>query len=799
MIKKLRLKNWRSHKDSEFEFGAGTNVLVGRMGSGKSSAMDALCFALFGTFPALQRREAELDSVIMDKPSVEESAEVEMDFAYAGKEYRVERIVFRGKKTNEGKLYRNGTLIAGPKVSDVSEAVEREIELNYELFSRAVYSEQNQMDYFLRLSPLKRKEKFDELLELDKYEKARKNAVSVKNTIKRIAEERNAQLKSIREGFSEKELLSLEKEISELRESVAGREKSAEEREKELSEEEKSAEELRKKREKFNSLREKSISIKSRIQALGEEIKGIEKEYGEKLGLEKKESIETKGKELAEELACLEEKAKELRETETKLREIRARTELLLGEKKTLSARIPKGMESKENIEREKKKLREKIKGNAEKRGVLKKQTEDALGKISAIEEKKAFSDKRKKEEMQLLQHLEKSGAKCPLCRTELKTKTREELIREKKELIGKLGEEIEKSERERKALSEKEKEIRKKEEEAEREAEELNERRTIIENLAETVERTEEIGKKLRLGEKETKSARERKGELEESAGEKQLEEKRKELERIERALEGIKRFEEISGMEKEQKETEKKIAELEFDEEKALKMEKKIVEKRERLSSLLEGIRSSKSLLEEKGKREKELEKTKELIERLGRKISALRSVDEKMALFVNALKAAQAELRASLIETINSAMESLWKKVYPYRDYESAKIEISQGNYLLKAKTPAGKWVNIEGTLSGGERSAAAVTLRIAFSLVLARNLGWIILDEPTHNLDENAVSRLSEMMRGELPKIVEQVFLITHDKEMEKAANASLYMLKRSGEREGITRAELVPLR
>ena len=68
MITKLVLDNWRSHEHSEFEFENGTNVLVGAMGSGKTSAMDDICFALFGTFPALQARKLKLDQVIMSRP-----------------------------------------------------------------------------------------------------------------------------------------------------------------------------------------------------------------------------------------------------------------------------------------------------------------------------------------------------------------------------------------------------------------------------------------------------------------------------------------------------------------------------------------------------------------------------------------------------------------------------------------------------------------------------------------------------------------------------------------------------------
>ena len=39
MIKRIKLENWRSHKRTELEFGPGTNVLVGTMGSGKTAML----------------------------------------------------------------------------------------------------------------------------------------------------------------------------------------------------------------------------------------------------------------------------------------------------------------------------------------------------------------------------------------------------------------------------------------------------------------------------------------------------------------------------------------------------------------------------------------------------------------------------------------------------------------------------------------------------------------------------------------------------------------------------------------
>ena len=152
--------------------------MVGVIGSGKSSVMDALCYGLFGTFPALQNRRVSTTDLLMRKPVSADQAKVSVSFAIEDKKYRVERILKRNG-TNEGRLYLGENLLVGPKPSQVTERVEKELQVTYELFARSVYSEQNNVDYFLKLNPGDRKKKFDELLDLQKYETVRSNANQV--------------------------------------------------------------------------------------------------------------------------------------------------------------------------------------------------------------------------------------------------------------------------------------------------------------------------------------------------------------------------------------------------------------------------------------------------------------------------------------------------------------------------------------------------------------------------------------------------------------------------------------------
>ena len=653
------------------------------MGSGKTSVMDAICFALFGTFPALQQRRIGLQEILMRKPNQAEEARVKLGFDYEGKEFEVERTI-KLKGSSQAKLYIDGKFVAGPKPQDVNSEIEKNIEISYNLFSRAVYSEQNQIDYFLRLSPGQRKEKFDELLELDRYEKARSNAVSALNRVKGILDDKKKWLQEQQKDSREKVLADLEKKLSEKRKLFEGRGEEGKEREKEIAKLEAELKSSEEKEKEFDTLNE-TVSKKGYLaQQIMSEIQAGKKELG---GLPA-EAIEKSAEEKGKEIDCLEKGA----------------------------AKAEK--EEKQAIEKESA-LKQEIKGNE--------------GKISELVEQST--------------QVKGAGAECPVCKTELDKRKKESIARENAESVAKIEEENKK----------------------------LKERVSALK---------EGRGKR----EKELGTAREKIEKLEEQVG------------KLGRLLEISKKLSEkemlAKALEKGVSEAKEKIGKLGFDEAGAKKTRDSLVRavaetesnKREQASAkeVIAGIEREIEGLNKRGEQMKELEA----------QVRGIEGSCEKMMLFVNSLKETQAQLRESLIETINEAMDSIWPQVYPYRDYSSAKMSVENGSYELVVKDSTGEWVRVEGILSGGERSSAAICIRIAFSLVLTRNLSWIILDEPTHNLDANAVRALSTMMREKLPSLIEQVFVITHDKEMEKAASGTLHVLERDKENDKPTKAEQI---
>ena len=150
MIRRIELINWKTHKDTVIEFQKGVNVLVGIMGAGKSSVMDAISFALFGAFPALVHKRVSLGNMIMSRPTEETHAEVRLDFDSDGSEYRVIRKI-SAKQGSDARIEKDGSYLQ-TQSERVTETIEEILKLDYDTFSRAVYSEQNGLEYFLDLS-----------------------------------------------------------------------------------------------------------------------------------------------------------------------------------------------------------------------------------------------------------------------------------------------------------------------------------------------------------------------------------------------------------------------------------------------------------------------------------------------------------------------------------------------------------------------------------------------------------------------------------------------------------------------
>ncbi|MEZ4651421.1 MAG: SMC family ATPase [Candidatus Eisenbacteria bacterium] len=162
-------------------------VITGPTGAGKSSLIDAMTFALYGSVPRLDAR-----TVFPVITTGKSEARVAFDFSVGDEEYTAARVVRRtktGASTKEARLERKrggGAESTDPAVADtetiagdadsVTAAVESLLGLGFAHFQKCVALPQGEFAEFLRATPAERQDLLVKLLDLDLYRRMAKRA-----------------------------------------------------------------------------------------------------------------------------------------------------------------------------------------------------------------------------------------------------------------------------------------------------------------------------------------------------------------------------------------------------------------------------------------------------------------------------------------------------------------------------------------------------------------------------------------------------------------------------------------------
>jgi len=160
-FKSIKWKNFLSTGNAYTEIDFTRNrstLIVGENGSGKSTILDALSFALYGK-PFRKINKPQLINTINQK-----GLEVELVFSIGSKMYKIKR----GIKPNLFEIYQNGTLINQDAESkEYQEMFERNIlKLNHKSFSQIVILGSASFVPFMQLSAAHRREIIEDLLDI---------------------------------------------------------------------------------------------------------------------------------------------------------------------------------------------------------------------------------------------------------------------------------------------------------------------------------------------------------------------------------------------------------------------------------------------------------------------------------------------------------------------------------------------------------------------------------------------------------------------------------------------------------
>ncbi len=173
---RLELTGFTSFRDTtviDFE-GADYFALVGPTGSGKSTVIDAICFALYGSVPRYDRQG--LVHPVITQGKIE--ARVRLDFSFGGRAYSAVRVV---KRTGKGATTRDATLqcageVIAKNADEMTAEVTRLLGLTFDHFTKCVVLPQGEFARFLHDNPKNRQGLLVKLLNLGLYESMRQNA-----------------------------------------------------------------------------------------------------------------------------------------------------------------------------------------------------------------------------------------------------------------------------------------------------------------------------------------------------------------------------------------------------------------------------------------------------------------------------------------------------------------------------------------------------------------------------------------------------------------------------------------------
>jgi exonuclease SbcC len=172
----LELEGFASFRDPvEVDFtDADLFVLSGPTGAGKSSIVDAVTFALYGTVPRYDDRRMVAPLISQGRAE----ARVRLDFTVGPRTYTAVRVVRRtktGATTKEARLERwrtadgTDTVTLAGTADELTQQVEQLLGLRFEHFTACIVLPQGAFQQFLHSRPRERQDLLVQLLDLDVY------------------------------------------------------------------------------------------------------------------------------------------------------------------------------------------------------------------------------------------------------------------------------------------------------------------------------------------------------------------------------------------------------------------------------------------------------------------------------------------------------------------------------------------------------------------------------------------------------------------------------------------------------
>ena len=892
IIRRVELNNVVSHRLTVVEFPHGVTAIVGRNGAGKTSIIDGITYAVFGTHSRGTRRKDRAPLIRLGAAE----ARITLEFSTDGNTYRIIRRVPRSGSTT-ALLYRvedGGRLrLLAQGVKPVEAELKRIFGMDLDLAQRLYVTRQGELDDIV-VDKEKREKLITSVLRLKEFETAAELLSRVRSTLRvkrdalaerlrdhearldqllrlqREAEEARKRLREIEPVLQEMDEIvhGLEEELRKAEEAMREAEKAASrlealtrqieilqaELDKRRSELEEAVEAKRRLRELEPLLEnlgqvEKAVQLLEEAERLRREAEKLAKEVeairSEASGAEELRRAREEYERLREERDRLEDQANEYRRVKTSLDTLEADLRRVRLERERLAKRIKARMNETlaSGLEVEPSKALERLQALLE---ALERQIDRARERIEKLREKRGELEGKRRELGDNLDRLASAHGVCPLCRRPLTEEQRTRLIAELRQEKRRVEQELAEVEK-RIAL-------------LEREVRELNERRQAIQRL---IEELRSLVERVRFLDEEEARLEEKREELKQKylqayMAYKEYEEAKRRLQELEPLVRRLQELERrLAVAERLEREAEEKRSEARRREEEAaellraagvespgeaaerLEELKRLREEAEALRALAsrepvlrESVESLKAELESLRGEAEELRPRAEALPELQSRVEELRAELEEKRRERDALAREEAELRGKLghiereleqlpvlrerVRELRSQYEALGRALdaaeklrrlfadalpravqakarstieYHLRDMlyrfnlDFVDVRLGDDYEPIVVSRDGEKTVTM---LSGGERVALAIAYRLAVARALGGRLGVLIMDEPTVHLDEERKRELINIIRYGLEATrLQQMIIVTHDHELEEAADHVIEVVNENG--------------
>ncbi|MDN5846492.1 MAG: SMC family ATPase, partial [Candidatus Nitrosocosmicus sp.] len=211
MIRRIVLNNFLSHTDTSLEFHPGITVFVGHNGSGKSSIIDSITFALFDEHTRKSHKNL-LTRGMGGYVSNETGSFVVLEFSIGPTNYRIRRQIdsqgrltsvkleqiVKNSNNNNSERDQNDKSIYRPMISgerkQLGESVIRETEsimgINYTKLQIAGIIQQGEISKIIDSQPKEFKELLNNMIGLDRLDKSFNNMHNVIEEFRKILREK---------------------------------------------------------------------------------------------------------------------------------------------------------------------------------------------------------------------------------------------------------------------------------------------------------------------------------------------------------------------------------------------------------------------------------------------------------------------------------------------------------------------------------------------------------------------------------------------------------------------------------